>query len=84
MAHKTDFCALKGLTEVAKRTFRFWINANHERRPDKGARWGAQDRNRLNGPVYKPLFNLLSDARQELLCIPGSFTAYTAIRECRL
>ncbi len=22
MAHKTDFCALKGLAEVAKRTFR--------------------------------------------------------------
>ncbi len=26
MAHKTDFCPLKGLAEVAKRTFRFANN----------------------------------------------------------
>jgi len=27
MSHQTDFYPLKGLAEVAKRTFRFWNNA---------------------------------------------------------
>lgn len=41
MAHKTDFCPLKGLAEVAKRTFRF---RNNDVRSSARAKRGPDER----------------------------------------